>query len=110
MRDWCVAIATKPRGHLEVDEIIHETQADESPFQADESIVPMVDIEMVNGLADETIEGWDHEVDLIPKPVGAPSVVFEELEQDTNDDDESEHENTDNDEDDDVEWGGEDID
>ena len=63
----------------------------------------MVDIEMVGGLADETVQGWDCEVDPIPepesKPVGA-SVVFEELEQDTNDDDESEHENSDNDYDD----------
>ena len=70
LRDWCVAIATKPRGHVEVDEIIQETQEHESPFQADESIVPMVAIEMVGGLADETIQGRDREVDpiLAPEP------------------------------------------
>jgi hypothetical protein len=32
MHDWCVVIATNPRGYVEVDEIIQETQADESPF------------------------------------------------------------------------------
>ena len=63
---------------------------------------------MVGGLADKTVEGWDREVDPIPEPVSAPSLVIEELEHDTNDDDESDmhvaeenDENIANDEDDD---------
>ena len=106
LRDWCVVIATKPRGHVEVDDIIEETQIDESPYQTDESVVPIMEIEMVAGLADQTIEGWEREVDPIPEPVGVPYVVFEELEHDANDDDDEhyvgdENENIINDDNDD---------
>ena len=52
LRDWCVVIAIKPRGHVEVDDIIEETQIDDSPYQDDESVVLIMEIEMVSNLAD----------------------------------------------------------
>jgi hypothetical protein len=55
----------------------------------------MVDIEMVGGLANETVQGWDREVDPIPEPGPEPigaSVMFEDnTDNDDDDDHESEH-------------------
>jgi len=52
LRGWCVAITTKPRAHVQVDHV-----EDELPYQADESptVLPVLTIELVQGLADTTI-------------------------------------------------------
>ena len=109
LRDWCVAIATKPRGHVEVDDINEETTADESAYQADESVVPMVEIETVAGLRDETVNEFEQEVNPIAEPVGGSSDVFEH----ENSDESEEHIGSENENivsDDDDDGCGEDID
>jgi hypothetical protein len=52
LRGWCAAITTKPRGHVEIDNI-----DDEMPYQSNEMspIVPITEVEQLRGLADGTI-------------------------------------------------------
>jgi len=48
LRGWCVAIRTKPRGHVQV-----EKMEDELPYQANEipNVLPVIRIEHLQGLA-----------------------------------------------------------
>ncbi|KAK2436720.1 hypothetical protein QL285_021692 [Trifolium repens] len=52
LRGWCAAITTKPRGHVEIDNV-----DDEMPYQSNEMspIVPITEVEQLQGLADGTI-------------------------------------------------------
>ena len=59
LRGWCVTITTKPQAHVQVDHVEDELiyQADESPI-----VLPILTIELVQGLADTTIlEVLDHD-------------------------------------------------
>ena len=111
LRGWCVAISTKPRGHIEVDDIIQETQPDESPYQADEPILPSVEIEPLRGLVDENVREFDRVVDSIPEPVGDNRLSFEdevdiEFQENVEDDNLVDNEDIENDDDDDNDtWG-----
>jgi hypothetical protein len=73
LRDWCVAITTKPRGYVEVDGV-----EDAVPYQAEE--MPNVDlteeIEQIHGLAD-------------------PATLYEEEEDEDDDNEGSDNDNMD---------------
>lgn len=60
LRGWSAVITTKPRGHVEVEDI-----EDEEPYQADEMspVVPITEVEPLQGLLDETINGFEQIVD-----------------------------------------------
>jgi hypothetical protein len=49
MRGWCAAITTKPRGHVEIDNI-----EDEMAYQSDEMspVIPVAEIESISCLRD----------------------------------------------------------
>jgi len=58
LRCWCVAIKTKPRGHIEVDKM-----EDELPYQANEipNVLPVTRIKHLQGLAETfVVEVLDH--------------------------------------------------
>ena len=108
LRDWCVAIATKPRGHVEVDDIVDETKIDESPYQADECVVPPVEIETVEGLRDDTVNEYEGEFD--PIRVVSEQIETEVYVEPNDSDNYFEDENENNFSDDDDNWRLEDID
>lgn len=60
MRGWYAAITTKPRGHVEVDDI-----EDEFPYQAHEMspVLPITEDELVRGLLGDTTNGFEQVVD-----------------------------------------------
>lgn len=92
LRGWSVAITTKPRGHIEVDDIVDGAQSDESPFQSDEPVLPIMQIEEMEMLVDGN--SIEHEVDPLPEPMDNEEEV-----QDVHEEDTDEVHTTDNDDD-----------
>ena len=83
MRGWFVAITTKPRGHVEID-----NGEDEVAYQANEMspILPITEVERLDGLVDQSLNQFEQIVDpLDPPPPGRD----EDQEEDT---EEEEHE------------------
>lgn len=53
-RGWCVAVTTKPRGRIEIDDV-----EDETPFQADESshVNEQIEVERITSMLGSSNEG-----------------------------------------------------
>ena len=100
LRGWCVAIATKPRGHIEVDDIFEGEDNDESPFQADEPVRPYLEVEQMEGLADG--DCIDREIDPLPGPMDEDEPVYqdEDVYEDNDESDENVIEDDDNEDED----------
>lgn len=103
MCGWSVAITTKPRGHLEVDDTENEV-----PYQANEMshVLPITEVEPIHGLLDETINHYEQVVDPNNDPMvqdGEPQDeegVSTEYSEDEDDEDEEEEEEEDEEEED----------
>ncbi|KAI4357290.1 hypothetical protein L6164_001250 [Bauhinia variegata] len=63
---WCVAIATKPRGHVQVGDA-----KDEAPYQANEisHVLPIIEVEPLYDLVDETLEDYECVVDIVRETI-----------------------------------------
>ena len=87
LHGWCVVIATKPRGHIEVDDIIDDAQLEESPFQSDELILPTMEVKEMERLVDGRVQTFEQVVDPIPESMVANDILeeFEEVVYDDND-------------------------
>ena len=66
MRGWSMAITTKPRGHVEVDDTENEV-----PYQADEMscVLPITEVEALPGLLDINIGHYEQLIDPINEPM-----------------------------------------
>jgi hypothetical protein len=82
---------------VEVDNI--DEESNEPPYQANEPVLPALDVEQIRCLVDETKENFQQVVDHLPEPT-YEEVVAEEQERDDNnvskhDDDEDDGEGSD---------------
>lgn len=105
LKGWCVAIITKPRGHVEVDDT-----EDEVPYQANETspVAPITEVEQIQGLLDETLKEYEQIVDDNDDPMEQDGQSEDEDEQDGQSEDEHMNEDEDEEEDEDGEDGDED--
>jgi len=97
MRGWNVAITTKPRGHVEID-----NGEDEAAYQADEMshILSITEVERLDGLVDQSLNQFEKIVDpLNQPPQGEDEDQEEDAEEKEHEDTEEEHEDVEVDED-----------
>jgi hypothetical protein len=78
---------------VEVDNI--DEESNEPPYQANEPVLPALDVEQIRCLVDETEENFQQVVDHLPEPTYEEELVAEEQERDG--DNVSEHEDDEDD-------------
>jgi len=87
LRGWCVPVKTKPRGHVQVDNI-----NDELSYQAEEmaNVLPVTRIEHLQCLADtsnvEVVDDDDEDVDLLNEDYSEHYIHNDDSDFDNNED------------------------